>query len=33
MCGLPKADATHLTPEGLVEHGKRIYEGFKLNFK
>ena len=33
MYGLPKADATHLTPEGLVEHGKRIYEAFKLIFK
>ena len=28
MYGLPKADATHLTPAGLVEHGKRIFEAF-----
>ena len=27
--GLPKADATHLTPHGLVEHGKIISEAFK----
>ena len=25
MLGLPKADATHLSPAGLVEHGKQIY--------
>ena len=29
MIGLPKADATHLTPSGLVEHGKIISEAFK----
>lgn len=28
MLGLPKADATHLTPEGLVAHGKRIFEAY-----
>jgi lysophospholipase L1-like esterase len=28
MVGLPKADATHLTPEGLVEHGKQIFEAY-----
>lgn len=28
MIGLPKADATHLTPEGLVAHGKRIFEAY-----
>lgn len=25
MYGLPKADATHLTPEGLVMHGNRLF--------
>lgn len=25
MIGLPKADSTHLTPAGVDEHGKRIY--------
>jgi len=25
MTGLPKADSTHLTPEGLAEHGERLY--------
>ena len=29
MIGLPKADATHLTPEGLTEHGKRIFEAYR----
>ncbi|MCG8322948.1 MAG: hypothetical protein MI921_25835 [Cytophagales bacterium] len=29
MIGLPKADATHLTPHGLVEHEKIISEAFK----
>ena len=29
MIGLPKADATHLTPHGLMEHGKIISEAFK----
>lgn len=28
MVGLPKADATHLTPAGLVEHGKRIFKTY-----
>lgn len=30
MLGLPKADATHLTPTGLVAHGERIFEGYQL---
>ena len=30
MYGLPKADATHLTPEGLVEHGTRIYRAYEI---
>ncbi|WP_186756003.1 sialate O-acetylesterase [Echinicola salinicaeni] len=30
MYGLPKADKTHLTPTGLVEHGNRIYKAFKV---
>jgi|GEM_PF-756506 len=30
MFGLPKADATHLTPKGLVEHGKRIFSAFQI---
>jgi hypothetical protein len=30
MHGLPKADRTHLTPSGLVEHGHRIYEAYKI---
>lgn len=29
MIGLPKADETHLTPAGLVEHGKRLYAGWQ----
>nr|MBI1229546.1 SGNH/GDSL hydrolase family protein [Cytophagales bacterium] len=28
MLGLPKADATHLTPEGLEAHGKRISNAY-----
>lgn len=28
MIGLQKADVTHLTPEGLVEHGKRIFKAY-----
>lgn len=28
MLGLPKADATHLTPAGLVIHGYRIFDAF-----
>lgn len=30
MYGLPKADATHLTPGGLVDHGKRLFEAFEI---
>ncbi|WP_373496938.1 sialate O-acetylesterase [Aquiflexum sp.] len=30
MLYLPKADTTHLTPAGLVLHGQRIFQGFKL---
>ncbi|PHN02379.1 sialate O-acetylesterase [Flavilitoribacter nigricans] len=30
MYGLPKADATHLTPAGLVGHGKRIFSAFRI---
>lgn len=33
MIGLPKADATHLTPEGLVSHGQIICEALKNNLK
>ncbi len=29
MYGRPKADATHLTPAGLVEHGKRIFTAYQ----
>lgn len=29
MMGLEKADSTHLTPKGLEEHGKRIYEAYR----
>jgi hypothetical protein len=28
MKNLPKADETHLTPEGLVKHGKRLFETY-----
>ena len=28
MYGLPKADATHLTPTGLIAHGEQIFESF-----
>ncbi len=28
MQGLPKADGTHLTPAGLVEHGNRIFKAY-----
>ena len=32
MKGLEKADSTHLTPAGLEEHGKRLYQAYlKLN--
>lgn len=30
MYGLPKADATHLTPAGLVKHGLRIFNAYQL---
>ncbi len=30
MYALPKADGTHLTPEGLVEHGYRIFNAYQL---
>ena len=30
MYGLPKTDKTHLTPVGLIEHGHRIYQAFKI---
>jgi hypothetical protein len=30
MYGLPKADGTHLTPSGLIEHGHRIFNAFKV---
>jgi hypothetical protein len=30
MYGLPKADGTHLTPAGLIEHGYRIFNAFKV---
>ena len=30
LYGLPKADGTHLTPTGLVEHGKRIFAAYKI---
>jgi len=29
MYGLPKADATHLTPAGLITHGEQIFETLK----
>lgn len=29
MLGLPKADATHLSPEGLIQHGRRIFEAYR----
>ncbi|MFT4567719.1 MAG: hypothetical protein ACI9FN_002686, partial [Saprospiraceae bacterium] len=29
MYGLPKADATHLNPQGLEMHGRRIFESFQ----
>lgn len=28
MLGFPKADATHLTPVGLVKHGMRIFKEY-----
>lgn len=30
MYGFPKADATHLTPDGLISHGDYLYESFML---
>jgi hypothetical protein len=30
MVGLPKADDTHLTPEGLETHGEQIFEALEL---
>jgi lysophospholipase L1-like esterase len=32
MLGLQKADETHLTPAGLVEHGERIYKAYTSAF-
>ena len=29
MLGLPKADATHLTPAGVIAHGKRLADAYK----
>jgi hypothetical protein len=29
MYGLPKADATHLTPAGLISHGIRLFDAYK----
>lgn len=28
MYDLPKADATHLTPDGLVRHGRRVFDAY-----
>lgn len=28
MFGFPKADSTHLTPEGLISHGEYLYQRF-----
>jgi len=34
MYGLPKADGSHLTPAGLIDHGIRIFDAYKtLNIK
>ena len=30
MIGLEKADVTHLTPVGLIEHGKRLFDAFSI---
>jgi hypothetical protein len=30
MYSIPKADGTHLTPAGLIEHGHRIFNAFKV---
>ncbi|MEP5338203.1 MAG: sialate O-acetylesterase [Algibacter sp.] len=32
MVGLPKSDATHLTPAGLVEQGEVIFDDYKSTF-
>lgn len=29
MLGLPKADGTHLRPEGLVTHGERLFDAYR----
>ena len=29
MIGLEKADATHLTPAGLIEHGKVLHQAYR----
>lgn len=29
MIGLPKADTSHLTPAGLVDHGERLFEAYE----
>ena len=29
MMDLQKADSTHLTPDGLIEHGKRLFSAYK----
>lgn len=29
MMGLPKADATHLTPAGVIAHGHRLFLAFR----
>ena len=28
MYGLPKADGTHLTPDGLVKHGQSVFKAY-----
>jgi len=30
MYGFPKADASHLTPAGLISHGERIFDNYQL---
>jgi hypothetical protein len=30
MYGYPKADVTHLTPEGLISHGEDLFDSFQL---
>ena len=29
MLGLPKADGTHLRPEGLLTHGERLFDAYQ----